>query len=92
MTAEGLVSHEIAHLWFYGLVGNNQARGPWLDEAFASYAQRIVDGQDSSQWDEHISRSAAGRVGQPMSYGARYVDASQAYVQGVLRGWRVRSA
>ena len=80
---EGLVSHEIAHLWFYGLVGNNQARDPWLDEAFASYAQRIVDGQDSSEWDEHISHSAAGRVGQPMSYWARHLDASQAYVQGV---------
>jgi len=80
---EGLVSHELAHMWFYGLVGNNQARDPWLDEAFASYAQRIVDGQDSSEWDAHIRRSTAQRVGKPMSYWATYDDGSQAYDSGV---------
>ena len=31
-------SHEVAHEWWYGLVGANQARSPWLDEAFATYA------------------------------------------------------
>jgi len=80
---EGLVSHEVAHLWFYSLVGNNQARDPWLDEAFASYAQRIVDGLESPRWDEHIPHNTAGRVGQPMSYWARFNGASEAYVQGV---------
>lgn len=38
-----LVGHEIAHLWFYGLVGNNQAQHPWLDESFASFTQLVVD-------------------------------------------------
>lgn len=35
------VAHEIAHQWFYSLVGSNAYREPWLDEAlttFASYA------------------------------------------------------
>ncbi|MDW0110534.1 M1 family metallopeptidase [Sporosarcina aquimarina] len=35
------VAHEIAHQWFYSLVGNDQYREPWLDESlttFASYA------------------------------------------------------
>jgi len=80
---EGLVSHEVAHMWFYGLVGSNQARDPWLDEAFASYAQRIVDGEGSSDWDAHIPQRTAGRVGRPMSYWATYDDASQAYGRGV---------
>jgi len=80
---EGLVSHELAHMWFYGLVGNNQARDPWLDEAFASYAQRIVDGQDSSEWDEHIPHDLARKVGRPMSYWVRKDLGSQAYGQGV---------
>jgi hypothetical protein len=31
--------HEVAHQWFYALVGNDQLKEPWLDEAFASYAQ-----------------------------------------------------
>ena len=31
-------AHETAHQWFYSLVGNNQARDPWLDEGLASWA------------------------------------------------------
>jgi aminopeptidase N len=31
-------THEIAHQWWYGLVGNDQYRDPWLDESFASYS------------------------------------------------------
>ncbi|HEY6744711.1 MAG TPA: M1 family aminopeptidase [Mycobacteriales bacterium] len=36
--------HELAHQWFYAMVGNSQARDPWLDEAFASFAEEEVDG------------------------------------------------
>ncbi|HTK43910.1 MAG TPA: M1 family aminopeptidase [Patescibacteria group bacterium] len=31
------VAHEVAHQWFHWLVGNDQLREPWLDEAFATY-------------------------------------------------------
>jgi hypothetical protein len=34
--------HEVAHMWFYGMVGNSQFRDPWLDEAFASYAESVA--------------------------------------------------
>ncbi|MFN2519130.1 MAG: peptidase M1, partial [Jatrophihabitantaceae bacterium] len=37
--------HETVHQWFYAMVGNSQALHPWLDEAFAVYAQHIVDGE-----------------------------------------------
>ncbi len=33
--------HEIAHQWWFGLVGNDQATEPWLDEALATYSERI---------------------------------------------------
>jgi len=36
--------HEVAHQWFYAMVGNSQARDPWLDEAFATFAEGTVDG------------------------------------------------
>jgi aminopeptidase N len=39
--------HELAHQWFYAMVGNSQARDPWLDEAFATFAEGEVDGQAS---------------------------------------------
>ena len=33
-----VITHEIAHQWWYALVGNNQYREPWLDESFAQYS------------------------------------------------------
>jgi len=39
-----LVTHEIAHQWFYGLVGNDQAREPFADEAAADFVARYVLG------------------------------------------------
>jgi hypothetical protein len=35
--------HETAHQWFYAMVGDSQAQHAWLDEAFASYAEQLVD-------------------------------------------------
>jgi len=37
-TAGELTRHEVAHQWFYSLVGNDQARDPVLDEGLATYA------------------------------------------------------
>jgi hypothetical protein len=34
---EGTVVHEVAHQWFYNVVGNDQVDEPWLDEALAQY-------------------------------------------------------
>ena len=39
-----LVTHEIAHQWFYGIVGNDQAREPFADEAAADFVARDVLG------------------------------------------------
>lgn len=36
-----LAAHETAHQWFYGLVGNDQALEPWLDEAMCTYSERL---------------------------------------------------
>ena len=33
--------HEIAHQWWFGLVGSDQALEPWLDEALSVYSERI---------------------------------------------------
>ena len=37
----GTVAHEIAHQWFYAVVGNNQYREAWLDESFAAYSEQV---------------------------------------------------
>ncbi|MCA9924350.1 MAG: M1 family metallopeptidase [Anaerolineales bacterium] len=35
---ESVVAHEVAHQWFYNIIGNDQIDEPWLDEAHAQYA------------------------------------------------------
>ncbi|MFQ5578283.1 MAG: M1 family metallopeptidase, partial [Anaerolineae bacterium] len=35
---EGATAHEVAHQWFYSVVGNDQLDDPWLDEALTQYA------------------------------------------------------
>lgn len=36
-----LVAHETSHQWWHTLVGNDQATEPWLDEAMATYSERL---------------------------------------------------
>jgi aminopeptidase N len=36
-----IAAHETAHQWWYGLVGNDQANEPWLDEALCTYMERV---------------------------------------------------
>ncbi len=33
-----ILAHEIAHQWWYGMVGNDQLREPWLDEGLANWS------------------------------------------------------
>ncbi len=35
---EYVIAHEVAHQWWYGIVGNNQIKEPWLDEALTEYS------------------------------------------------------
>lgn len=35
-----IVVHEVAHQWFYGAVGNNQATSPFVDEAVSEFLTR----------------------------------------------------
>lgn len=79
-----LITHEVAHLWFYGLVGNNQARHPWLDESFASFVQQVVD--DPAQNPEPTSaprRRTSTEVGWSMEEWDGYRRASERYVSAV---------
>lgn len=56
--------HEVAHMWFYGMVGNSQFRDPWLDEAFATWAEAVVN--PSSAEDLESARGIQGDVGRAM--------------------------
>ncbi len=36
-----LLVHEVSHQWWYGMVGNDQVREPWLDESMATYSELL---------------------------------------------------
>ena len=38
-----VTAHEVAHQWWYGVVGNDIYKEPWLDEAFAQYSGIVYD-------------------------------------------------
>jgi len=38
---ELVVAHEVAHQWWYGLVGSDQVDAPWMDEALTNYCAYV---------------------------------------------------
>lgn len=79
-----LIAHELAHQWFYALVGNNQARNPWIDEAFATFAQAVAAEQRDVYRLDDVPRQLRGHLGEPMSYWAEQGGFGR-YEQGVYR-------
>jgi hypothetical protein len=63
-----VTAHEVAHQWWYGLVGNDIYRQPWLDETFAQYSGIIYD-EDiagasvaAADWQREVLRRYQGAL------------------------------
>ncbi len=79
-------AHEVAHQWFYSLVGNNQARDPWLDETLASWGEARFSSRLVEIAAGSIPEPVRNRLGEPMRFWdqfdiAMFIDG--AYNQGV---------
>lgn len=54
--------HEVAHQWWYGMVGNNQIYEAWLDEALTEYSTILYFGQlygtdeEEAKYQEIVNR------------------------------------
>lgn len=64
-----LVAHELAHQWFYSLVGNDQSTDPWLDEALATLGEALAGGDAD---DYRADDVPTGNMGRPMTYWAQH--------------------
>ena len=81
-----LIPHETAHQWFYSLVGNDQARDPWLSEGLATWAQTGPEGSLATLLATAIPADVRNRLGEPMGFWDRLGFEKTrlgVYVQGV---------
>jgi aminopeptidase N len=63
-----VAAHEVAHQWWYGVVGNDIYREPWLDEAFAQYSA-IIYAEDmvgaaaaQADWEREVLQRYRGAL------------------------------
>jgi hypothetical protein len=68
---DSTVAHEVAHQWWYNIVGNDTLRDPWMDEALTTYSSIVY-------W-EQVGGEAAKQ--QALAY---YQDK---YNQNTQKGW-----
>lgn len=52
---EFATAHEVAHQWFYSVVGNDQVNHPWLDEALVQYATTMY-------FEDHYDMATAQQI------------------------------
>ncbi|MZE69596.1 M1 family metallopeptidase [Streptomyces sp. SID5789] len=65
----GAVVHELAHQWWYGIVGNDEYGSPWLDESFAQYANFRFYGLDTRDcWADVYWPDDGAALTAPMDY------------------------
>jgi aminopeptidase N len=63
-----VVTHETAHQWFYSLVGDDQARDPWLDETLAEWARARLTNTVATEAAVATPAAVLDRLGQPMTF------------------------
>jgi hypothetical protein len=94
---ERIIAHEVAHQWFYNVVGNDVQQHAWVDESLATYAQVIyqefihgpIAKQNElddlqTQYDELIKRNRDGPIDRPMGEFTLYTFNAIAYAKGAL--------
>jgi hypothetical protein len=85
-----LIAHEVAHQWWFGAIGNNQAMEPWVDESFSTYSEYLFYESEFPAyidwwWEERIDKyQVYGSVNSPIysfSNNRKYINA--VYLKGV---------
>lgn len=69
----GAVVHELAHQWWYGIVGNDEYASPWLDESFAQYANARFYGWETRDcWSDVSWPDDSAALTASMAYWSRH--------------------
>jgi hypothetical protein len=88
---EDIAVHETAHQWWFGWVGNDQAREPWLDEALATYSEAlfyedVYPGMAGAWWQFRVNGfSPDGAIDSEIySFDRPQIYANAVYLRGAL--------
>jgi hypothetical protein len=71
-----LMSHEVAHQWWYGLVGTDQCGEPWIDEGLATWSSEVFLRQQYGAAGSPRQGTPPGRILRPLS---DFTDRSEYY-------------
>ncbi|WP_420387518.1 M1 family metallopeptidase [Roseivirga sp.] len=75
----GVTIHEALHDWYHGVLGNNEALHPWMDEGFTSYASSRISRHLRSNGDEETTIDNLG-----MGANGGYIRIAQSGVEEPL--------
>lgn len=56
--AVNVVVHELAHQWWYGMVGNNQVKEPWLDEGLTTFSESLYMSEVEGRPEQPLFKKA----------------------------------
>jgi aminopeptidase N len=71
-----VIIHEVAHQWWYGVVGNDQIRDAWMDEGLADYSVTLFYERNTE-----YNQKRSDRIMQTMKEYLVYTDIIKAYMQ-----------
>jgi aminopeptidase N len=83
----GLIAHELAHQWFYGMLANNETYRAYMDEGFAEFLtvwmlEKLYGGKEVPQ---SVKSKAVTRHLQPYNFG--YARLLYPYLDAVHQGF-----
>lgn len=77
------IVHELGHQWWYGVVGNDQAHEPWVDEALARYGEVLYYERLHPSHLAWWEAPSLGMATQPINQTIYSFEDTTSYVQAI---------
>jgi hypothetical protein len=89
MGLDNVITHEVGHNWFYGILGSNERVYPWMDEGLNTYldARHLSTYYDYDTELEHLSyiEAASRRQDMPINSPSDSITSDNYYICGYAK-------